>query len=157
MMPCSLMKANLVMYILNATTKLIKTMIDKTELRIGNLVASTRYFETHQYFKVDTIEARCVLAVKKCGKKMAMDYEELDPIPLTPEWLIRLGATKASDKLMWLSLSSLRAEIHFEIYEKEIVSIIKNDFGELILNPIKYVHTFQNAIYALTGEELTIK
>jgi hypothetical protein len=76
------------------------------------------------------------------------------PIPLTKEWLLNLKA-KYSGSIYFISLTNLKAEIHFEVYPKEIVSIIRSDFCELILDEIKYVHQLQNLFFALTGEELT--
>ena len=54
-------------------------------------------------------------------------------------------------------MPNIKAELHFEIYGAEIVPTIKNDFGELILNEISYVHELQNLFFALTGLELEIK
>lgn len=80
-------------------------------------------------------------------------YGLLKPIPLTEERLIKLGA-KGKNKMYWISLANLKAELHFEIFGSEIVTSIKSDFSNLILDRLKYVHTLQNLFRVLTGNEL---
>lgn len=79
------------------------------------------------------------------------------PIPLNEERLLKFKEVKKFEDTIYLPLMNLKAEIHFEIYGKEIVSIIKSDFAELILDPVKYIHQLQNLYFALTNEELTLK
>lgn len=92
-----------------------------------------------------------------------MDSMIMQPIPISEEWLLKLGAKKMPRGLVWISLSNLKSELHFESFIKkrgegfDVVSSIVNVQGELILDPIKYVHQLQNLYYALTGEEITIK
>lgn len=80
---------------------------------------------------------------------------DLEPIPLTEEWLIRLGAKKYRN-VIYIPVTNLKAEMHFEIYGEEIVTTIKSQFSDLILDRIKHVHQLMNLFYALTGEELTL-
>ena len=80
----------------------------------------------------------------------------IQPIELTEEWLKKAGFKK-NGNYYWISLSNLKAELHVEIYGGDLVFIIKSDFCELILDPIKSVHQLQNLYFALTNKELTIK
>ena len=74
-------------------------------------------------------------------------FSKLHPIPLTEEWLIRMGA---------IDLDA----VHYKQYRLgERLIIVRDgkfvDYGSSVT--LEYVNTFQNVIYALTGEELTIK
>lgn len=59
----------------------------------------------------------------------------------------------------WISVYNLKAELHFEVFNNtsEIVTTIKSQFSDLILDRIKYVHQLQNLYFALTNIELQIK
>jgi hypothetical protein len=113
----------------------------ENELRVGVYI-----YYCEEVFEVD---AECI--------KMHMG-DDLDdayrPIPLTEKWLLKFLEVKKFGFTIYLPLTNLKAEIHFEMYKNDIVSIIKSDFAELILDPIKYVHQLQNLYFALTGEEL---
>lgn len=85
-----------------------------------------------------------------------------EPIPLTPEWLERLGFIKQpteqyNDYWKGGKFSSGRSS-SFLLRESPVKS-----YGYLPLEykdvhaPIKYVHQLQNFYHALTGQELTIK
>lgn len=128
-----------------------KQKMNTKELRIGNLVERITHDNQHVNFeKVEKLEGAI--------------YGELPsshcvPIKLNSDWLIKLGAkpTTPISKTFWISISNLKAEIHFEIHGNEIVSTIKSQFSDLILDPIKYVHQLQNLYYVLAGGELIIK
>lgn len=119
-----------------------------TQLRIDNLVL---------IFGIMTpVTAEIILRLSKINEnnKTAIN---LTPIPLTEEWLIDLGA-KGRISPLWISLTNLKSELHFECHESgEIVTMLKGDFADLILDRLKYVHELQNLYFALTGTELTIK
>jgi hypothetical protein len=82
------------------------------------------------------------------------DLEDLTPVLLTDKNLIDLGA-KGRTNLLWLPIYNLKAELHFECHASgEIVTTLKSQFCDLILDRIKYVHNLQNLYHALSGEEL---
>ena len=71
---------------------------------------------------------------------------EIKPIPLTEEWLIRFG---------FKVVIGLSFEFNgFETRKDEDVWIVWKLSSYLIC--IKYVHQLQNLYFALTGKELTI-
>ena len=117
-----------------------------TELRIGNWLQRL----DGSLFQVD----------EHTFKMLVHDIPEHlhpNPVPLTEEWLIDLGA-KGRISPLWISLTNLKSELHFECHESgEIVTMLKGDFADLILDRLKYVHELQNLYFALTGTELTIK
>ena len=59
-------------------------------------------------------------------------------------------------KIKDFSSSNLKAELHFEVFNNtsEIVTTIKSQFSDLILDRIKYVHELQNLYFSLTKSEL---
>lgn len=76
--------------------------------------------------------------------------DECQPIPLTEEWLTKLGFNDHSIKL---------PHIVFDVantltYNIEDRTLTFGYYGEL---RIEYVHQLQNLFHSLTGEELTIK
>jgi hypothetical protein len=126
-----------------------------TELRIGNLVLNDRCLNTIENLLSDGV---CALKTKQ-GNFIHARYELIEGVPLTGEMFIQLGAKplQYTNKGYWISLYSLKAEIHFEFYGSEIVSTIKSDHCELILNRIRYVHQLQNLYFSLENEEMQIK
>lgn len=98
------------------------------ELRIGNWV--------NKDLSVDDI----VTIQVEIGDLLSNEViENLYPIPLTEEWLLRLGI-KDSDKRS-LGIWNNGAAIYF-------------DYGDEKSLKLNYVHQLQNLYYALTGEEL---
>ena len=87
--------------------------------------------------------------------KSAIDT--LRPIPLTPEWFEKCGGKNGGEKLLFISMPKIKAELHFEMKPYGNFVVLKSDFGELVPEDIVYVHQLQNLYFALTGEELTIK
>lgn len=76
---------------------------------------------------------------------------EIKPIPLTPEWLERLGYKKDSMDNKWYQSPSNLPPIY---------NWRRGDYGmdglPLSVKSIQYLHQLQNLYFALTGEELTI-
>jgi len=113
------------------------------ELRIGNLVYlndKQKVWEILDGHEIDEIN----------------ENKTVEPINLIEEWLLKFGFIK-NQNVFWISISSIKAEIHIEQYSKEFVTIVRSDFSELILCPVKYVHQLQNLYFALTGKELEVK
>ena len=80
-------------------------------------------------------------------------YNEVEPIPLTEEWLIKFG-------FEWIEeLFAYADENHYVIFMSsgliELHPFCTND-GDCHIK-VKYVHTLQNLIFALTNEELKCK
>ena len=86
------------------------------------------------------------------------DYKEMtNPIPLTGEWLVKLGFKKKIKQLrsgffeLWICRHGVKG-----------ISLNCYPAGYFLSSPrrqlkVQYVHQLQNLYYALTGEELTIK
>ncbi len=78
--------------------------------------------------------------------------EDFTPIPLTEEWLIKMGFYKDEDISYRYYFDFGWAVILAYDLDDNYVRIGDSwDFAK-----VKYVHQMQNLIYALTNEELTI-
>jgi len=116
------------------------------ELRIGNLVDG-------QPFTFDIQEIESLGVGSAFFKNGGLEYRNINPIPLTEEWLLKFGFENRNG---------------FNRYERGFIGVILDDnscvdmhdtYNEVwsVLCLIKSVHQLQNLYFALTGEELTIK
>lgn len=112
-------------------------MIKANELRIGNLVLDS---------------TKNVHIIERLDEKW--DFSDRYPIPLTEEWLKKLGFEfyvplchyKLCNNDIWVSVT------------KELVfSFCNLNYDERVEMPpkiVRYVHQLQNLYFAITGEEL---
>lgn len=109
-------------------------MIKASELRVGNWLKRESQPEG---FLVD---AQTISRIYHNGVR------DEEPIPLTPEWLERLGFDNNKDH---------------EGYYMSGGWICKNysegDGGVHCIAEVRYVHQLQNLYFALTGQELELK
>lgn len=118
------------------------------ELRIGNCV----HFDMNNPREDNEPEQGYVdhiITAKDLNDKETI--ERLTPIPLTEEWLLKLGMKK--DGYDYWS-----GPVYFELAEcrdgEYINSVNSHEYDHGI--KIKYVHSLQNLYFALTGEELKL-
>ena len=117
-------------------------MINAKELRIGNYVHSLETGETQKITGI-TEEHPYINSITFDYP----NYDEIEPIPLTEEWLFKLGFI--NDRVL-------------EFYRNDITdSTIIIDYNFICLLgyshvKLKYVHELQNLYFALTGSELTV-
>lgn len=119
------------------------------ELRVGNLIEINGPFDAEdwRWFEATTITI----------KRVKLNRERYRPIPLTAEWLERLGFEGNINDgyaLNGVELDYLTTEDNFQ-FEYGIPNAKRG--VAWILVDIKYVHQLQNLFYCLTGEELTVK
>lgn len=111
----------------------------KKELRIGNL-AIDEYGDVR---KIVSIEKKAV----EFEHKIRQYYKDIKPIPLTEEWLLKMGCKGGYFG---------KNNCYRFIEGKGFIELSKT--GQLIcIIKDEYVHTFQNLVHAFTGEELTLK
>ena len=108
-------------------------MIKANELRIGNIIGSIHTDITR--------EVDLFLFNEIFDDQTYLDH--LKPIPLTEEWLVRFGAKRFCKDF------NLKGII---IHTRKRGFVLRKS-----VPVIKYVHSLQNLIHALTNEELTIK
>lgn len=121
------------------------------ELRIGNLF----YVFDNILSQVDWIQKESVSVLYDRQPNLSngaiVSYGKIQPIPLTEEWLVRMGFEKYSDG------GDLHGIDCFYCKRKLKGAISLPDFMFNGFIQIKHVHQLQNLYFALTGEELTIK
>lgn len=122
-------------------------MISSNELRIGSVTKQGRVIEIKTQAVRVTYQAKIDMR-----RTSVVLFEDLNPIPLTEEILLKCGFEKVRfEKYAHKKLNKLRAYPH-----------ITNDFGVYIMGAytlphIKYLHQLQSLYFAITGEELNIQ
>jgi len=118
-------------------------MIDKKELRLGN------YVMYEQTTHVVTSMSRTLIETHWDGGTESYIHlpEELDPIPLTEEVLLRCGFEKLSGRY-WLG----GYPSGFSISDKfDDINMINSMYHDV---KVSYLHELQNIVKMLTGKEL---
>jgi hypothetical protein len=127
-----------------------------SELRLGNWVNNNPRDGVITVFSND----KCVIR-HKAGIDRAF-IEELEPIPLTEEWLLKFNMelTDGFSSSRKLYLNNYENDISKITYSPKegLLRLSNGDTkGTMLIPHIKYVNQLQNLYFALTGEELTIK
>lgn len=121
-------------------------MINAKELRIGNLIEyriSDRFDKRKEWWEVSEIDADDIHWLSK----VMPEDEDFKAIPLTEEWLFKLGFV--NDKVL-------------EFYRNDFTdSTIIIDYNFICLLgyshvKLNYIHELQNLYFALTQRELTV-
>lgn len=126
------------------------------ELRIGNVLQTIKYKSP---VKINLFYGEFDCQTDSPFTDYPTDYEcdrslsELEPIPLTEEWLVRAGFS-----LTVSATYSTGGKVDFNVYFKDgfTYNSIQNCwwFNGVLPNQPKYLHQLQNLYFALTGEEL---
>ena len=122
-------------------------MIDKKDLRLGNLVS----IPNHGVAIITEIKESTVSAILPDDKfSWPYKYDCLMPIELNDEWLDK--SKFHWDQVTWSQEYVMLAPIKkgFQVYYGTLT------YGKCSII-IDYVHTLQNFMFAVTGKELTIK
>jgi hypothetical protein len=141
-------------------------LLKAEELRIGNYLHHTgnwSYRQPNKYFKEFDFQwnESDWYSLGECK----IDLKDIEPIPLTEEWLLKFGFINPDLKMsghIWLVYK--RPHLH-KMDIRIAVPKYDNDWSvtlecvsppTTIISHIKYVHQLQNLYYALTGNELKI-
>lgn len=118
--------------------------IGKFDLRIGNWVETDKgkAFQIENGWEID-------------------EGEEVYPIPLTEEWLVKLGFIK-EDGRDWFFIEyenklegkNKTYRLGYNTASKYCGAYEVSSNSDLILRELQYVHQLQNLYFALTGTEL---
>jgi len=131
-------------------------MIKANELRIKNLVTLSEkqrkelwYDQINAYnefFEVKTIYSDNDISIEVDDEIIDISENDVEPIPLTEEWLFKLGFLKykGDNKDFWLNDFEFANDLKWIFWRGNI------------LENIKYVHQLQNLYFCLTGAELTV-
>jgi hypothetical protein len=117
-----------------------------SELRIGNYVYDT-------LGKVNRIDLEAITYIVKEPRN------QVKPIPLTEEWLLKLGFKQCGyEMLSWKHETLLPSfdldGINWADFDEPDYQFLNYKVADEILR-IDYVHQLQNLYFTLTGEELT--
>ena len=119
------------------------------ELRIGSLVYYNK--PVRKEVTISGILSQG-LYYKGNDKGCLCDFQ-FDPIPLTKEWLLKLGfEIESEDDDYWYFLSNKTCVFGISLFKKEDYWIFYDSDAK-----IKYVHQLQNLYLSLVGEELELK
>lgn len=122
--------------------------MESKELRIENLVtyygrvvSITGITEEHPFIYLITADY--------------LDWDEIEPIPLTEEWLLKFGFEKTKHDFYDLKIpkgvsAKLTMNNSFNSFQ-----VCQSGYGFNV--ELNYVHQLQNLYFALVGKELTIK
>ena len=127
-------------------------MIDARELRIGNIVNANGVQIAVDFINVDFGFPE---------KYLINDWyeEDLEPIPLTEQWLIKLGFEHTNDVNKSLSKVASNHVMLLSSIGKKYVVEIRNVMmsGSIMLQfSVTCVHQLQNLYWILSGKELEI-
>lgn len=127
-----------------------------SELRIGNYINRPDLGDSH-------IRTESVLAiyerVKTSGPiKTIFDFEDITPIPLTEDWLLKFGCKKNEDTdNFWNQEKDFSVEVEYVRSDNGVQPLFYYNLSINRKKHLVYVHQLQNLYFALTGEELTLK
>lgn len=90
---------------------------------------------------------------------LQLDLEKwVNPIPLTEEWLEKLGFKKNQQRVGTAGAECVPFDYTVDGWHRSDIVIKDFQLAYPIFNvELQYVHQLQNLYFALTGEELTIK
>ena len=130
-----------------------------TELRLGNLFANIEDNSIYKVTKIneDTIEGICINNMGWIGEQHFHLIEQVLPIKLTEEWLLKFGFEDVTgvDYILHIDVDFKLILIPADAFYPQIDKADDIGWSSISLNKIEYIHQLQNLYFALTGEELT--
>lgn len=124
-------------------------MLKAEELRIRNIVHDKR---SKQEEVINELSIDGYNAYNSYGEHVKFYLEDIEGIPLTEGWLLRMGGEE--DIIGGVKIGHRLCNIW--VWGKNIMLWDGIDYSSAYTH-LKYVHQLQNLYYALTGTELTIK
>lgn len=123
--------------------------MEAIDLRIGNLaqVSGVQYV-------VDTLSSlNNAILISRKGAILTTPLDEVEPIPLTPDELVKLGFVQ--DYSIWINGEF----VLFKNTHENVIDLDKEFFYHTyykFARHLKHVHQLQNLFYSLVGEELDV-
>lgn len=133
-------------------------MIDARELRIGNWVLFNG--KEKMLFQFDHSLKFISFGTAKSHESPGIPHEEIYPVPITEERLLKLGFSKMTIKPLWRKTEgkfTLESDDFLFSFENKHIYADSGLTLHPIGNEIKFIHTLQNIFYILTGNELTLQ
>lgn len=120
--------------------------MEAKDLRVGSLFHGKGFDAL--YGIVDQIRSDGCLYLTPTGTERFICYQDMEPIPLTEEWLLKFGFEK-EDGVFSKGIFEV-VQLRRGIDLRERFEFVSHNF-----NPdLDYVHQLQNLYFALTGKEL---
>ena len=123
--------------------------MNANELRIGNYVKFGKLFK-----KVVEIAEEGFYILDKDGTTLKNTWADLQPIPLTEEWLFKFGFKNHQEYFELFKRNEYF--LSFNIKSNELGIYIYNTRGIRYWVNCQYIHQLQNLYFALTREELVV-
>ena len=131
------------------------------ELRVGNLVYDDEGFFS-KVTGIKPIGEQVLIDIyhdsNEVSKGWMLEVDDLKPIPLTEEILLKCGFKRVPKNLYVDNLKDLRTAVTYlkgSIIWNESTRIVW--VGNIALDNIKYLHELQNLYYAVENKELEVK
>lgn len=124
--------------------------MNRRELRPGNIVHSS--LDTTEGERLSIVTIRCIhMNVAETEESGTWQYSKIKPIPLTEEWLVRLGCEESNDRFKCGSFYLFFDGKEWSVWLPEPVE------QDVFLCTVNFVHEVQNLYFAIEKEELTTK
>jgi hypothetical protein len=123
-----------------------------SELRLGNWVNSKIYGD-YQIVGMTAFDENSNVFKSMEWYPKGNKIEDIHPIPITIEWLAKLGFGKSEEHEMGFNLNPNFGFYYDYHFQKLRVETENDDFE---LTNIYFIHQLQNLYFSLTGEELTM-
>lgn len=128
-----------------------------TELRVGNFVTQGK---KDAYRVVSVNKESVFIDLPKSdklpfGAKWKNDARNIEPVPITEEWLEKLGFGMQGAGPHYYMISK---DVYLLFFPSECRILLVDDHQSVGLPvSVRHVHQLQNLVFALTGEELEVK
>lgn len=124
-------------------------------LRIGNLVDLGNRIA----YMLEIGYSSCTVVDLEQTQDTMEEYSRLTPIPLTEEWLVKLGFYKDDVFADFCLKISNNRILGYDLINKTIHlgQFTSFDFRDCYIGKFEYVHELQNLHFDLTKEELEFK
>lgn len=133
-------------------------MIQANEIRIGNYIADI--WTPNGLFKVTELRKDKIFY----GNCFKAKYDDIRPIPLTEEILLKAGGKRFDEDKIILMLNDpsthlvlMKVGTHWFPQIEQTGEFASEGVNVVFLNFIDYLHQLQNLFFALTGEEIKIE
>ena len=129
------------------------------ELRIGNYVKETVDNKAVTIASIIQVERDIFDFEVKDSDGIFIDVgDQIEPIPLTEEWLIKFGFEIYCDSSNYLSIYVENIGILYWSINEDLlrIEVLSRRNTSKLFKHVKSVHQLQNLYFALTGKELTI-
>ena len=127
------------------------------EFRLGNLIYSPIEKEIVKLVAIE--QGNRPITLGKMGTSSFSGFDCLEPIPLTEEWLLKLGL-----QIREITVDG-KQQKHYSDFRNIAIEVLSKDYlmlglhkGHEHIEPIRrveYLHQLQNLYWCLCGEELT--